>query len=289
MPPPTPPPASAVVPPPPPPRPVWVRVFSAALKLAVTGLIVVAAWQLIVAYRGTFDAAPIGPPPTPPSLPTADADWLLESGGWSLGDSPWRATRSAATTAEKDARLSAAGDPTPPRTEHPLEAAVVAWVKQIDPAPVRDGRVTSYKMTVNRTTFRGVVEGTPDGDRLRLGQIAWPGEGGRWEMVELVPLTGVAAPAAEPLLPTPADTSVLARRWAGERVAAEVLGPLPGGRDTAAEWRAAGWKATPDGTAAAVVWVRGGDTRVVVRLSAPPTAPGGDYLLVFLPRPEAAR
>jgi len=184
------------------------------------------------------------------------------------------------TTAARDARLAAVGDPAPPRDPHSMETAVIGWLKQIDPKPVRDGPVTRYKMTLNRTTFRGVVEVTPAGNRLRLGQVSWPGAGG----------------SAEPLLPPPAGATVFARRWSGDRVVADLVGPIPVGSDPAVGWRAAGWTpsaADASSPLAATTWARGPDSRVAVRLPSPPGVPNRDYLLIFLPldpnRSETAR
>ena len=281
-----------------PPQPAWVRVLSVASKLAVIGLIGVASWQLIASYRGVL---PAGGAPTSDPAPTlsptpADADWLIQSGGWSLGDTPWRVTRMTLTTAARDARLAAVGDPAPPRDPHSMETAVIGWLKQIDPKPVRDGPVTRYKMTLNRTTFRGVVEVTPAGNRLRLGQVSWPGAGEQWELLELLPLSGVVGGTAEPLLPPPAGAAVFARRWAGDRVVADLVGPIPVGSDPAVGWRAAGWTpsaADASSPLAATTWARGPDSRVAVRLPSPPGAPNRDYLLIFLPldpnRSETAR
>ena len=294
-----PPPAPAT--PPTPPPPAWLRVLSVALKLAVIGLIGLVAWQLIASYRSVLPTGGGGAPspslpPATPSPSRASPDWLLESGGWSLGDTPWRVTRTTLTAGERDARLAAPGDPPPPRDPHPLESAVIGWVKQTDPTPVRDGAVTRYNMTVNRTTFRGVVEATPTGPRLRLGQVVWPGPAGRWEVLELVPLSGAAGTSDEPLMPPPAGAAVVARRWAGDRVAAELVGPIPNDADPAAGWRSAGWTAASADAPSplqATRWARGDDARVVVRLPAPPGAPSREHLLIFLPladsRPEPDR
>ena len=277
------------------PSPKWVTIASLALKLAVAGLIVVAAWALVSAYRdvlpgrSTSDArstAAAGPA-------DSDGDWLLSSGGWSLGETPWQANRATLSTDECDRRLTATGGMSPDGPIHPMEAEVIGWLKRSAVAGPKRGSATDYKLTVNRTQFRGVVESTPAGERLRLGQVAWPGSGEDWELLELLPLTGGVA-ASEPLLAVPAGAASVARRWSGDRVVAEWIGPISPDANPADEWSKAGWERSPVAGApiAAERFTRGGTVREVWRFAGPPGASGQDYLLIFLPnvrRPEVAR
>ncbi len=278
------------------PSPKWVSIASSALKLAVVGLIAIAAWALLSAYR---DVLP-GRSSTPESRSTAgeapaelDNDWLLSSGGWSMGETPWQANRSTLSADECDRRLTVVGGNLSDGPIHPMEAEVVGWLKRSAEAGPKRGSTTEYKLTVNRTRFRGVVESTSAGERLRLGQVAWPGSGADWELLELVPLTGGVA-ASEPLLAVPAGAASVARRWSGDRVVAEWIGPVSPDATPADYWAKAGWERSPvvGAPIAAERFTRGGTVREVWRFAGPSGAGGQDYLLIFRPngrRPEVAR
>ena len=276
------------------PPPKWVAIASSALKLAVVGLIVAAAWALLSAYRDVLPGRSATPDARSTAAPVdSDGDWLLSSGGWSLGETPWQAHREALSADGCDRRLAVDGANLSDGPIHAMETEVIAWLKRSAVAGPKRGAVTEYKLTVNRTRFRGVVESTPAGERLRLGQVAWPGSGSDWELLELLPLTGGVA-ASEPLLTPPAGAASVARRWSGDRVVAEWVGPIPPDANPADDWAKAGWERSPVAGApiAAEQFTRGGSVREVWRFAGPPGASGQDYLLIFLPnvrRPEVAR
>ena len=262
----------------------WVRVISVALRLAVIVLIMAAAWWLINAYRGVVPTRATGPKPQP-AAPETDSpgDWLLAPGGWSLGDTPWQMTRANVSGAELPPRMSAEGPPLANRPASAIEADVVEWLKRSAIGGVRKNGIAEYTLTVNHTQFRGVIETTAGGDRLRLGQVAWPDEGG-WQLLELLPTAGEVA-TAEPLLPPPVGAALVARRWSDGRVVADLVGPVSPDADPAAEWSRTGWSrvVTPGGPVPAERYGRGESVREVWRL---PGAAGGasqDYLLVFVP------
>lgn len=270
-------------PPPPPPSPVM-RVLSVGLRVAVIILIVVAAAWLVNAYRGV--APTLTPAAKTKPLPDADdrgGDWLLESGGWSVGDTPWQVTRTTITNDELRGRLAGSGPAVPAGDPDPLEVDVVEWLKRSGKGgtPTADGTV--YELTLNNTRLRGVITG----DRLRFGQVAWP-DGNRWQLMELVPTPGGTVAKAAPLLPLPAGAAVVARRWAdGKRVVAELVGPVSPDTDTMSEWQKAGWSALPSAVGGALVpgerYTRGDAAREVWRLPGPPGGASQDFLLVFVP------
>lgn len=268
----------------PPAAPAWARVLSASVRLALIGLIAAAAWGLIDAYRGLVPPRGTAARPGPEAPPAADdpADWLLAPGAWSLGDAPWQLARATVTDAELAARLAATG-PAPAGALGEVEAQAIAWLKNSGPGKPA-GDLVEYTLTLNRTRFRGVVQPGPAGDRLRLGQVAWPDGAGGWQLLEVLPHTGPAA-TAEPLLPVPEGAAVVARRWAGGRVVADVVGPVPPDHDAPAGWARAGWaREATAGPGPTERFARGGAAREVWRFAGLPGA-ATDYLLIFVPPP----
>jgi hypothetical protein len=107
---------------------------------------------------------------------------------------------------------------------------------------------------------------------------------GAWSVGETEWALNRAELTPDPLLPVPPGAGVMARRWAGGRVVAELVGPWPAGRPLPPEWEAAGWSGrplVPGGAEIGFIYQRGPEAVQVRRF--PSTGEGGCLLLVRAP------
>src|SRR5262249_37552272 len=226
------------------------RGLSLAVRLALVLATVGCGWQLVRTYRELF-GEPRVPQRGSPQAQSTPLDALesvrvaqarlLVPGAWSFGGSSWAVEVRETTTAGLKAAWADTGAGGPAGPESDLERLVLAFLKQSgqeSPAGPFPGLVAQLR----GGRLRGVVERRAGRDRLRLVQVALPGEG-TWALLEVRPLRASRGrqPVEGELLPLPARAVLASRHGEDGAVLAQLAGPV---KDLAAlrrRWREAGW------------------------------------------------
>jgi len=227
------------------------RGLSLAVRVALVLAAVGCGWQLVSTYRELF-GEPRAPQkgsaqaePTPPDAlegaRVAQAR-LLVPGAWSFGDSSWGVQVRETTPAGLKAAAASTGDSAPAGPESALERLVLAFLKQSGQES-RAGPFRALLAELRGGHLRGVVERRAGRDRLRLVQLALPGEG-TWALVEVRPLASPGRQSGEAgagLLPLPAGAVLASRHDEGGEVLAQLAGPVHDLPALRRRWREAGW------------------------------------------------
>lgn len=224
-------------------------------RLAVMLVIFAAGLMMLRTFRDMLRASPTAPVAkkamvsgdTSPGrlampVPKALDPSLLQQGAWSLGDNSWVVSQIDLSEASGQARLRSLGSGTAIQGKpSKLEEKVVHWLGRYRPTVVEGCRV--YEIPFGRVQVRLVLDPRGGRDRLRLAQLIYR-RGGTAQMLEASPLPASAArnPSAGHLLPLPAGVATVARRWDGERLNCELLGPASL-QQCLSGWTAAGWTA----------------------------------------------
>lgn len=280
-----------------PPSPL-VASFHRAIRLIFIGLILLIGWAFADLFRNVFSPDPFAPPPTgqldtPTSVsPPILSNVALDGGGWSVGETGWSIRRSEIPATELAAKLASSGEPLAagrPRT--PLEDSLLTWLRGSGASAKVADDVRTYTLPFRKAQVRIVTQPLDGFERIRLVQATWTAGVDKLNLFELVPAAAVRGPASvPPLLPIPEGTEVVARRWVGDRVVAELVGPWPNGRPMPESWAAAGWVLRPPAAGAAdpgfAVYANG-KAEVQVWNVVPPEAEAA-YLLLIRPNAEGA-
>jgi hypothetical protein len=226
--------------------------FSKAVRLALILAIAGVGLVLVQTYRELLHDSPAAPvqerkPPAaegPGELPSST---LLQPGAWSLGESSWALRLTDLTEAPEEAMLPTLGYRGPIEGKaSELEKRVLAWMRQARPTSV-DG-CSVYVRQLPGIRLRAVTRKQGNEERLQLVQALWS-IGLRGQLLQAcpAPLSGQRPSGDAHLLPVPAGTTSLARRWtATGELSCEVLGlNALSLEDAVKEWSAAGWSPEP--------------------------------------------
>jgi hypothetical protein len=275
-------------------RPRLVRYWQLAIRLAFVAVILACGFALLDLYRNLFTDAPPPPPrsqPEPTELLPVDTldlrDTLIDDGVWAVGGSEWAVGISHLSPEEAEARLRSHGEPLGSGLGEvaDLERELLKGVKETGTRTPAPGGGHVYRGTLNEVRVRVVTQIVDGRERVRLGQMLWNTAGDEvMTLLEATPSSSGGTRTADPLLPLPPGTALQARRWSGNRVTGELIGPWDDGKPLPAEWEQAGWTRHPlrPGETDNGLEFRRGGTRVQVwRLG----IPGGIGSLLLIPAP----
>lgn len=266
--------------------PRHLRPLQVLVRATSVVLIGLAGWTLVEFYRETFggrgdDGVALSAGPGAPSLEELVRQ-LQGDGSWSLGGPvDWRIEPLALGTAEAGDRLRRLGTPLPAdRSPTTLETELFAWLRRSGAVVTMVEGLRVYEMRLTGGLVRVVAE--VDGLRMRLAQVVWGGPGVRGQLIEVTPAPAEASAGAPGVSwpPPPAGASVLARRWDGDQLTAELIGPVSDPASLPVAWEPAGWsrRSTGGPAEAAATIVRGPRDMLSVWRFGPV---GAEYLLLI--------
>ncbi len=280
--------------------------FVRAVRVVMILAILFMGWAMVDLFRGVFVADDPLPVPTnevanpggtagPAILGTP----ALADGGWSVGESGWSLKRAEVESSVLGTRLASLGEPLPTdRATSPLENEILEWLRSGGASSTTvEGGVRVYSLSLRKAQIRLVSQPLNGFERIRLMQLIWTASPTTFNVFEVIPAPPThGTGAVPPMLPIPAGASIVARRWSGNKVIAELVGPLAGDAPEPSEWTEAGWVGKPivienpeegQSEAAFTTYTKGSESVEVWRVS--PPVKSVTYLLITRPPAENRR